>query len=99
MVVVSIIGLLLVILVPWFFKAREESTKRICIESLVQMYQAKVRWALDNRRLPTDVPTDADLFGTNAYMRLKPSCPSGGAYTLNQVDTQPTCDYAGHSVP
>lgn len=99
MVVVAIIGLLAVILIPYFMRAREESTKKGCIANLVQIYQAKVRWALDLRKLPSDVPGDTDLFGTNGYIRVKPVCPAGGVYDLKQVDEQPTCTVAGHSVP
>ncbi len=99
MVVVAIIGLLAVILIPYFTKAREESTRKACVNNLVQMYQAKVRWALDNKKLPTDVPVDSDLFGTNGYVVKKPLCPAGGVYDLKQVDEQPTCTVVTHSVP
>jgi len=99
MVVVAIIGLLAVILVPYFSKAREESTRKACVNNLVQIYQAKVRWALDNKKLPSDIPLDSDLFGTNAYIIKKPFCPAGGLYDIKQVDEQPTCTVPGHSVP
>jgi hypothetical protein len=35
-----------------------------------------------------------------AYIREKPACPGGGAYTLNAVDTKPTCDKTadGHTL-
>jgi prepilin-type N-terminal cleavage/methylation domain-containing protein len=99
MVVVAIIGLLAAILIPFFWKAREESTRKACVGNLVQIYQAKVRWALDNKRGPADVPADTDLFGTNGYVVKRPSCPSGGTYDIKQVDEQPTCTVPGHSVP
>ena len=99
MIVVSIIGLLAALAVPYFTKSREESTKRICINNLVQIYSAKVRWALDNRRPVTDVPTQADLVGPSLYLRMIPKCPSGGTYNYQAVDQQPTCTIAGHSVP
>ena len=61
MVVVAIIGLLAVIFVPYFWRAREESTRKACVANLVQIYQAKVRWALDNKKLPGDIPVDSDV--------------------------------------
>jgi prepilin-type N-terminal cleavage/methylation domain-containing protein len=99
MVVVAIIGLLAAILIPYFTKAREESTRKACVNNLVQIYQAKVRWALDNKKLPTDIPVNSDLFGTNGYIVRIPLCPAGGTYDLRQVDIQPTCTVSGHSVP
>jgi prepilin-type N-terminal cleavage/methylation domain-containing protein len=99
MVVVAIIGLLAVISIPYFWRAREESTRKACVANLVQIYQAKVRWALDNKKLPSDIPVDSDLFGTNGLIVRKPACPAGGTYDIKQVDEQPTCTVSGHSVP
>jgi len=99
MVVVAIIGLLAVIFIPYFMRAREDSTRKACVANLVQIYQAKVRWALDNKKLPSDIPLDSDLFGTNGLIVRKPSCPAGGAYDIKQVDEQPTCTVPGHSLP
>ena len=99
MIVVSIVGLLAALAMPYFSKSREESTKRTCINNLVQIYSAKVRWALDNRMPVTAVPTQADLVGPELYLRMVPKCPSGGTYLYEPVDQQPTCTIAGHSVP
>src|SRR6266511_1004585 len=85
MVVVAIIGLLASLAVPFYTKSREESTKKACINNLVQIYSAKVRWALDNKKAITDVPTDADLIGAELYLRRKPLCPTGGNYSYGQV--------------
>jgi len=98
MVVVAIIGLLAALAVPFYTKSREESTKKACINNLVQIYSAKVRWALDNRKASTDIPTDADLIGPELFLRKKPECPSGGNYSYEQVDQPPTCDKPGHSL-
>jgi len=45
------------------------------------------------------VPTDADLFGGNFYIRVKPNCPGGGAYTIGLVDAPPTCTVPSHVLP
>jgi len=99
MVVVAIIGLLAALAVPFFTKSREETTKKACLNNLSQIYSAKIRWALDNKKLNTAIPTDDDLIGPELYIRKKPECPAGGNYEYKQVDQPPTCDKPGHSVP
>src|SRR5439155_26337950 len=48
------------------------------------------------RKSLTDTPTDADLFGPTGLVPKKPRCPSGGTYTLNAGDANPTCSVAEH---
>lgn len=100
MFVVTIIGLLAIIVVPSFLRSREESTRKACGENLLQIYNAKLRWALENKKGGADVPTDADLFAaTNAYIRVKPVCGAGGTYTIGPVDEPPTCTVPTHVLP
>jgi len=99
LVVVVIIGLLSAIVVPLFIRSREESVRKACINNLLQIYNVKVRWGLDKRKLPSDVPTDDDLFGPDGYIRTKPSCPEGGTYEIEAVDTPPTCSVPEHVLP
>src|SRR5256884_1807213 len=82
MIVVAIIGLLAAIAVPNFIKARTASQKNACIANLKQIDGAKASWALEQKKLVTDTPTDTDLFGATQYIRDKPGCPGGGDYTL-----------------
>ena len=91
MIVVAIIGLLAAIAVPNFIKARTASQKNACIANLKQIDGAKASWALEQKKLVTDTPTDTDLFGATQYIRDKPGCPGGGDYTLNDVGTKPSC--------
>jgi prepilin-type N-terminal cleavage/methylation domain-containing protein len=91
MIVVAIIGLLAAIAIPNFVKARAASQKNACIANLKQMDGAKATWALEQKKVNTDTPQDSDLFGTTQYVRDKPECPGGGSYTLNDVQTRPTC--------
>ena len=92
MIVVAIIGLLAAIAIPNFVKARTASQKNACIANLKQIDGAKATWALENKKIDTDVPVDADLFGTTAYIRVKPGCPGTVTpYTLNSVATPPSC--------
>src|SRR5437762_4183180 len=91
MIVVAIIGLLAAIAVPNFVKARTASQKNACIANLKQMDGAKATWALEQKKVNSDLPVDTDLFGSTQYIRDKPECPGGGSYTLNTVDTRPGC--------
>jgi len=97
MIVVAIIGLLAAIAIPNFIKARQASQKAACVANLKTMDGAKATWALEARKTNTDVPTDADLFGTASYIREKPGCPANGTYSINQVDAKPTCTIPDHT--
>ena len=92
MIVVAIIGLLAAIAIPNFVKARQASQKSACAANLKQIDGAKATWALENKKAGTDTPPDGDIFGTAAYIRIKPTCPSTGTeYSLSQVDTKQAC--------
>jgi len=99
MFVVTIIGLLAIIVLPSFLRSREESTRKACGNNLLQIYNAKLRWALDHKKGGVDVPSDAELFATNSYIRVKPVCPGGGTYTVGPVDDPPTCNVSSHVLP
>src|SRR5713101_3885223 len=88
MIVVAIIGLLAAIAIPNFVKARTSSQKSACIANLKQIDGAKATWALENKKNNSDTPLTTDLFGATLYIRDQPSCPGGGVYTLNPVDTK-----------
>ena len=99
MIVVAIIGLLAAIAIPNFVKARQSSQINACIANLKQIEGAKANWALENKKVDTDTPGTTDLYGAANYIRTEPTCPGGGTYTLEAVDTPPTCDVAGHALP
>ena len=98
MIVVAIIGLLAAIAVPSLVKASETAKRTACIANLKALEGAKATWALEQRRGSTDTPTDADLCGPGMYLAAKPGCPANGSYSLNQVDTKPTCSVASHTL-
>ena len=100
MIVVAIIGLLAAIAIPNFVRARNTSQKNICINNLRQVDSAKHQWALENRKSDTATPVPDDLKGyinKNAF----PSCPANGAFTVNALNTDPTCSKStdGHTLP
>jgi hypothetical protein len=72
---------------------------RDCITNLRVIQGAKERWAQEQGRAPSDVPTDADLFGEGRSIAERPVCPQGGFYNINAVGSPPTCSYPGHIMP
>jgi hypothetical protein len=77
-------------------RARQAAQKAACIMNLRAIEGATATWALENKKRSGDVPTDEDLFGPTKYIRKKPSCPARGIYTLNRVDSKPTCSIPDH---
>ena len=100
MIVVLIIGILLAIAVPNFIKARDNARLRACVANLKQIDSGKQQWAMEKKKLGTDTPFVSDL--TPDYVKDYPNCPSGGTYTINQVDTNPSCSITvpapGHNI-
>lgn len=89
MIVVLIIGILLAIAVPNFVRARESSRSKSCIANLKQIQAAKEQWAMDTNAAPNATPTQQDL--SPNYVKSWPACPSGGSYTINDLQNDPTC--------
>ncbi len=72
--------------------------RNVCINNLRQLDGAKQQWALEHNQTAVAVPTPQDLapyLNANAL----PSCPAGGAYTLNALNQSPTCSVPGHALP
>jgi competence protein ComGC len=97
-VVIAIVGLLAAIAIPNFIKAKQASQRAACVANLKQMDGAKAIWANANKKRETDVPTDSDLFGAKEYIRVKPTCPAGGIYSLGPVGSPPTCTIPQHEL-
>jgi prepilin-type N-terminal cleavage/methylation domain-containing protein len=97
MIVVLIIGILLAIAVPNFINARERSRANACRSNLRQIQAAKEQWAMANNQGSTATPTQADLVA-HLYPDMRPTCPSGGTYTIGNMSTNPTCSIAGHTL-
>jgi competence protein ComGC len=97
LVVFPVFALLAAIAVPNFVKARDVAQRNGCVANLRTLDGAKATWALENRKMEGETPTDADLFGAAKYVAAKPACPKGGIYTLNPVGAKPTCSVPGHS--
>ena len=106
MIVVAIIGILIAIAVPGFLRARENSRGRACQENLTKIDGAKEQWALENKKSNgtscgsgSAFLDDTNIFGPNGYVKKKPTCPSGGSYTVNPIGTDPTCSIGTTNYP
>ena len=95
MIVVAIIALLAAIAIPNFVKARSASQRSACIANLKQISGAKATWALEAKKVNSDTCADTDLFGSTAYIRVKPGCPANGTYSLTDVQSLPLCSLGG----
>jgi hypothetical protein len=87
--------------IPSFIPARQSAHRNACINNLRQIRDAKADWAQANHKSPTDVPTEADLVGTNKFLHFMPVCPSGGTYIFGAVNEDPKCSLTnhGHKLP
>jgi prepilin-type N-terminal cleavage/methylation domain-containing protein len=102
MIVVLIIGILMAIAVPNFIKARQNSQDRTCIANLRQIESAKEQWAMEAGAGATSTPTQAQLVGdaTTGFIKVWPTCPTSGTYTIGDMSTRPTCSVGGgHVLP
>jgi len=66
-----------------------------CINNLRQLDGAKQQWALENRKPANATPSTEEV---QVYLKEFPKCPSGGVYSINTVETHPTCSTPGHTL-
>ena len=90
--------LLMAIAIPNFVKARDTAQTNACINNLREIDAAKNQWALENKKLNTDIPTQSDVahYLKNGQF---PSCPKNGVYTISTVGEPPRCSIHGSSPP
>ena len=99
MIVVLIIGILMAIAVPNFIKARQNGQAKTCVANLKQIEAAKEQWAMETGAGASSTPTSANLAPT--YIKVYPTCPTSGTYTIGDMSTRPTCSNSasGHALP
>ncbi|MHB9036748.1 MAG: competence type IV pilus major pilin ComGC [Armatimonadota bacterium] len=95
MIVVLIIGILLAIAIPNFMRARETSRAKSCCANLRQIETAKEQYAMDLKLANADPVPAGALWAADGYIRDTPVCPSGGAYTEQNIGTNATCGIGG----
>jgi Tfp pilus assembly protein PilE len=101
MVIILIMSIIVAIATPAWIRARSQSRMKSCQENLSKLDGAKEQWALEHKKLPGTVVSEADLVQgpvTTGYMKFFPTEPSGGSYVLNVVGDDPECStgYPGH---
>ena len=96
LIVVAIIGVLLSIAVPNFYRMRTTAQTRACLSNLHQIDSAKQIWGLEAAKKNGDVAIDTDL--VPAYIKKTPACPAGGIYDYKSIGQMPTCTFAGHTL-
>lgn len=97
MIVVLIIGILLAIAVPQWVGTRSRSQQRTCISQLRAISGAKEQFAMEYGKSNGDAVLAADLVPSYLKGAALPSCPSGGAYTIQNVGTEPTCSLSAQA--
>lgn len=101
MVVLLVIVALIAIAMPNWMHARDSSRSRSCCENLRQIDSAKEQWGMTTTAPVTAEPAPADL--VSEYMKgpedTLPVCPSGGSYTINDLETPPRCSVADNGTP
>lgn len=95
MIVVAIIGILLVVAIPNFFKNREVAQRNTCISNLRVIDTAKQLWGMESGKHDADEPDVADLVGAGLYLKQMPKCPGGGSYSFATIGEYPECDLGG----
>lgn len=95
MIVVAIIGLLAVMALPSYVRARSNSQVSSCINNLRQIEGAKDIFAIEHFKRTGDTISEAEV---NPYLKRSMANtmePSGGSYTLNEIGTPPICSIGG----
>ena len=95
-----LVGLIVAIVAPSIIPARSQSARNACINNLRQIDSAKQAWGLENNKEGKDTPNWDDM---RVYLgrgsRQLPTCPEGGAYTINCLSNNPQCTVKEHVLP
>jgi prepilin-type N-terminal cleavage/methylation domain-containing protein len=93
MIVVGILAIIIGIAGPTWIRQREISQLRVCQENLTKINGAKEQWAMENNEPSTAEPDWDDLLPADGdgYLKVEPTCPASGTYTLNNVNVDAEC--------
>lgn len=93
MIVVTIMGIVVAIAVPAWWRQRERAQQRTCQENLQKIDGAKEQWALENIQPGSASVALSLLVDTSGkgYLKYRVECPSEGTYALGTVSAQSTC--------
>jgi len=77
------------------FETRRYWSTYGCMTNPRQIHGAKLAWALEKGKTTNDMPAEKDLFGREAYIFIKPTCPNGGSYEIKKIGQKATCSIHG----
>ncbi len=99
MIVVGIIGLLAMIAIPSFAKARLSARRACCINNLRQMDSAREQYAISSGISKITCYPSFEA-GVIEYIKGgRPQCPSGGTYSYGTFSWGPSCSVDEHCLP
>src|ERR1035441_6294089 len=87
------IGYVVAIVIPNFMRGWLSKAGNPCVNNLRLISGAKQQWALEQRKLNSDIPAFSDLqpyLGHGTAGEL-PHCPLAGTYIIGRVDEDPKC--------
>ena len=97
MIVVAIIAILAAVAIPNFVRYRKESQKNACISNLKQL-----QTAVEQAKMAGGTGAWTEIIGKEKFIKVTPTCPAGGSYTLNNADDTgvPACSLTtdGHKL-
>jgi competence protein ComGC len=100
-IVCLLIGFVIVIVIPNFVRATQETAANGCIVNLRQIEAGKEQWALEHNAKTNDVVTENDI---KPYIKLDsngnlPKCPAGGTYIIGRVGEDVKCSIGTSAWP
>ncbi len=94
MIVMMILGMLAMLGFPSYFRAREGSRQKACINNLRQIDSAKEQWSMEKNKAGSDtVELDELAVYLKGAINDYVVCPAAGTYACTTVEDGPTCDY------
>ncbi|MBX7245901.1 MAG: prepilin-type N-terminal cleavage/methylation domain-containing protein [Candidatus Sumerlaeaceae bacterium] len=105
MIVVSIIGIIIAIAAPTWFRQREQSRGRACQENLSKINEAKEQYAMEFRLSNgsavsfNDLITPGGAAAGEGFLKRQPECPAAGNYETNNIGIDPTCSIGSSNDP
>jgi hypothetical protein len=86
--------------IPSCIPAHGYARRATCINNLKLIENAKSDWAAANSVRSSDAPLEQYLFGPDLKLKMKPTCPSGGTYSLGNFGEKPRCSWEarGHKL-
>ena len=98
MITVAIIGMLAVMAIPSYVRARNASQTSVCLNNLRHIDGAKGQLAIEARKSTGDPVNGGEL---DVYLKrpfVEMTEPSSGSYNVNNIGSAPDCTIGGTHV-